>query len=97
MIHRAAVASIDELLANVGQIACQLVRFDVSEGVAISHLFDGDEQHPRTCQWRVIAPNRPMLQTTVEQLLVSLAARGVTTNEPCFSDISCCITDRGPW
>lgn len=97
MIHRVAVASIDELLNTVGCFVCEIVRFDVSNEVAISYLFDGDERSPRTCQWRVTAPAGDQLEATVQQLLTALSKRGIRTTELSFSETICQFSDFGPW
>ena len=92
----ASAGSTDTVVATVGRTTGTIVRHDLGSGIAISYLFDGDEDRPRTCQWRVIAASDVELQMAVQQLLASLAPRGVSHDTQRFSGSVCHITECGP-
>lgn len=69
----------DELVDVIADAATrpnELTRHDMGEGLAISFLYDGDEENPGTCQWRVVAQNEEQLRDVLGRL------RGNRTPEP---------------
>ena len=74
-----------------------MTRHDLPRGVAASFLIDGDSEHSRTGQWRVIAPDEATLRSAVAELLGEMAAAGIGVGEPQASGSLCLFRDRGPW
>src|SRR5687768_9552895 len=97
MIIIASADSVDAVVDTVARTVCTLVRHNLGDGIAISYLFDGDENRPRTCQWRLIATSENELRKDVQKLLECLASLGVSYDAPRFFGTVCYLVDRGPW
>jgi hypothetical protein len=87
----------DAVVATVARGPYGLTRHDLPDGVAISYVYDGNEDRRGTCQWRVVAPDAQSLRLAVAQLTASLDRVGVTYDTPHFVGTVCHFQDRGPW
>lgn len=75
----------------------ELTRHELGEGVAVSFLFDGDEENPHTCQWRIVGKNGKQVRHVVSQLVEVLRARGVACKPAHFNGCVSHFRDEGPW
>jgi hypothetical protein len=86
-----------ERLSSTSPAQGALTRHDLPGGVAISFVFDGDPDRPRTCQWRVAAAEESALRSAVSGLLAERARAGVEVERPRCSGGVCNFQDFGPW
>lgn len=89
--------SLFEVVADAATGPSDLTRHELGEGVAVSFLYNGDEENPDTCQWRIVAQNEEQLQQVVWQLVEILTAKGVRCKPAHFSGCVCHFRDEGPW
>lgn len=87
----------DEFIGSVGKHVGQLVRVDISTEIAISYLYDGNTEKPRTCQWRVHASNETELKQAVKLLVDCLVAKGIKVPHLDISGKICWFQDEGIW
>ncbi|MHC5537910.1 hypothetical protein ACYOEI_06730 [Singulisphaera rosea] len=97
MLIRRGTTSLAELVAYVGRTGHDLTRHDLPDGVAISFLFDGNSQRPRSCQWRVVADEELVLRSAVENLLAEFTRAGIAFDPPRIGNGICHFEDDGPW
>lgn len=88
---------LSDVVGNAATGPTELTRHDLAEGVAISFLYNGDEENPHTCQWRVVAQNGNQLRHVVSQLVEALRARGVRCKPAHFNGCVSYFRDEGPW
>lgn len=88
---------LSEVVADATSKPSELTRHDLGQGVAVSFLYNGDEEHPDTCQWRIVAQNEMQLRQVVQQLVESLTTIGVRCNPVQISGSVCHFRDEGPW
>jgi hypothetical protein len=96
MIQR-STTNVASVVSDVGRTGHALTKHNLPSGVAVSFLFDGDADHPFTCQWRVAADVELLLRSTVAELLAELSRAGIHLDPPRYSEGVCYLQDFGPW
>ncbi|MGC4003987.1 MAG: hypothetical protein QM811_13025 [Pirellulales bacterium] len=96
-IHRYNSSNADEVVATVARGPYGLTRHDLPGGVAITYLYDGNEDRRGTCQWRILALDGEALRQAVVQLTAALDRVGVTYDAPRFREELSWFQDNGPW
>ena len=86
-----------DVVADAATRPSGLTRHDLGEGIVISFLYNGDEENPDTCQWRVVAQNGRQLRQVMWQLVETLIARGVRCKPAHFNGKVGHFRDQGPW